>query len=229
MINEIVNFFIHLDKNLLIIIQNYGVFTYVILFLIIFCETGLVLTPFLPGDSLLFAAGAIAATNALNVLFLFVLFSFAAILGDTVNYWIGSIIGSRVFHEKSRFFKKEYLTRTQNFYEKYGGKTIIIARFIPIIRTFAPFVAGVGKMNYKKFLSYNIIGGLIWVAIFTFAGYYFGSIPFVKNNFSIIIIAIIFISVVPAIVEYVRCKIREKCFTRDFLGKFNHPYQNKQN
>ncbi len=229
LINDFIGFFIHLDKNLLNIIQNYGVFTYVILFLIIFCETGLVIAPFLPGDSLIFAAGAIAASNALNVLFLFILFSFAAILGDTLNYWIGSLIGKRVFHEKSRFFKKEYLAKTQSFYERYGGKTIIIARFIPIIRTFAPFVAGVGKMNYRKFLSYNIIGGIFWVGLFTFTGYYFGSLPFVKNNFSIVILAIILISIVPAIIEYIKCKIRDRCFTRDFLGKTNHPYQNKQN
>lgn len=210
MINNFLDFFLHLDKNLAIITQNYGTFTYVLLFLMIFCETGLVITPFLPGDSLLFAAGALASipNSMLNVIFLFILFSFAAILGDSINYWIGSLVGERVFKEKSRFFKKEYLIRTQNFYEKYGGKTIIIARFIPIIRTFAPFVAGIGKMKYKKFLAYNIIGGILWVGLFTFAGYFFGTLPFVKNNFSLIIIAIIIISILPALFEYVRHKIK---------------------
>ncbi len=220
-LNNFIDFFLHLDKNLAIITQNYGAITYVLLFLIIFCETGLVITPFLPGDSLLFAAGALASIpNAmLNVVFLFILLSFAAILGDSINYWIGNHVGERVFNEKSRFFKKEHLTRTQNFYEKYGGKTIIIARFIPIIRTFAPFVAGVGKMNYKRFLAYNIIGGILWVALFIFAGYFFGTLPFVKNNFSLIIIAIIIISIVPALFEYLRCKIKEKCFTLNFIKK----------
>jgi len=212
MINNFIDFFLHLDKNLAIITQSYGIFTYLLIFLIIFCETGLVITPFLPGDSLLFAAGALASIpNAmLNVIILFIILSFAAILGDSINYWIGSLVGERVFHEKSRFFKKEHLIRTQKFYEKYGGKTIIIARFIPIIRTFAPFVAGVGKMNYKKFLSYNVIGGILWVGLFTFAGYFFGSLPFVKNNFSLIIVAIIIISILPAIFEYIKHKIKKK-------------------
>ena len=207
-IQNFIDFFMHLDKNLAFIIQSYGTFTYVLLFLMIFCETGLVITPFLPGDSLLFAAGALAATGMLNIFFLFILLSLAAILGDSINYFIGNIIGPRVFHEKNRFLKKEYLTKTQNFYEKYGGKTIIIARFIPIIRTFAPFVAGIGKMKYKKFLAYNVVGGILWVSLFLFAGYFFGTLPFVKNNFSLVIIAIIIISIIPALVEYLRCKYK---------------------
>lgn len=179
--------------------------TYAILFAIIFCETGLVITPFLPGDSLLFAAGSFAAVGALNEMWLFWLLSLAAFLGDTVNYWIGAYIGPKVFHkEHVRFLNKEYLNRAHQFYEKYGGKTIIIARFVPIIRTFAPFVAGIGKMTYWRFISYNIFGGILWVASFVFAGYYFGNIPLVKNNFTFVIFAIIIISVIPAVVEYFR-------------------------
>lgn len=214
-----INFFLHLDKNLALIIQSYGTFTYVILFLIIFCETGLVITPFLPGDSLLFGAGALAGSGMLNIVFLFILLSIAAIMGDSINYLIGNLIGPKIFKEKSRFFKKEYLNKTQNFYEKYGGKTIIIARFIPIVRTFAPFVAGIGKMKYRKFLIYNIVGGILWVSLFLFTGYFFGTLPFVKNNFSLVIIAIIIISIIPAIFEYLRCKYREYCFTRNFIKK----------
>ena len=218
-IQDFIDFFLHIDKNLALIIQNYGTFTYVLLFLIIFCETGLVITPFLPGDSLIFAAGALAASGMMNVIFLFIILSLAAIIGDSINYLIGSMIGPRIFHEKNRFLKKEYLDKTQKFYEKYGGKTIIIARFIPIIRTFAPFVAGIGKMKYKKFLFYNIIGGILWVSLFLFAGYFFGSLSFVKNNFSLVIIAIIIISIIPAIIEYLRCKYKEYCFTKNFLKK----------
>jgi membrane-associated protein len=219
-LQDFINFFLHLDKNLALIIQSYGTFTYVILFLIIFCETGLVITPFLPGDSLLFAAGALASMGMLNIIFLFFLFSFAAIIGDSVNYWIGLMIGPRVFKEKSRFFKKEYLIKTQNFYEKYGGKAIVLARFIPIVRTFAPFVAGIGKMKYKKFIFYNIVGGIIWVSLFLFAGFFFGKLPFVKNNFTIIIIAIIIISIMPAIFEYFRCKYNEYCLTKKLIKKY---------
>lgn len=181
--------------------------SYAILFLIIFAETGLVFTPFLPGDSLLFAAGALAATGSFNLLLLFFILCIAAVLGDTVNYWVGDLIGPKIFHgESSRFLKKEHLERTHAFYEKHGGKTIIIARFIPIIRTFAPFVAGIGSMTYLKFFSYNIIGGVCWVAIFTFGGFFFGNLPVVKNNFSIVIIAIILISVLPGVIEYFRHK-----------------------
>jgi membrane-associated protein len=164
-----------------------------------------VVTPFLPGDSLLFAAGTFAAGGALNVLGLFVLLSAAAVLGDTVNYWIGHFIGPKVFHrEKTRFFKKEYLDRTHRFYEKYGPETIIIARFVPIVRTFAPFVAGIGSMSYWKFISYNVIGGVGWVAVFVFGGYFFGNIPFVKRHFSLVLIAIIIISLLPAMIEFIR-------------------------
>jgi membrane-associated protein len=204
-LSRLLDFVLHLDKHLSSLIQTYGLWTYLILFVIIFLETGLVVTPFLPGDSLLFAAGTFAAAKALNVLWLFVVLSAAAILGDTVNYWIGHYVGPRVFHqEKSRFFKKEHLDRTHRFYEKYGPETIIIARFVPIIRTFAPFVAGIGRMSYWKFISYNIIGGIGWVALFIFGGYFFGNIPFIKRNFGLVIIAIIIVSTIPAVVEFYR-------------------------
>ena len=199
-----IDFFIHLDEHLSVIIADYGTWTYLILFAIVFCETGLVVTPLLPGDSLLFAAGTFAALGALNPIYLFLLLSAAAILGDTVNYSIGNYIGPRAFSGDIRFLKKEYLDRTHNFYEKHGGKTIILARFVPIIRTFAPFVAGVGSMTYRYFVTYNIVGGIVWVALFTFAGYFFGNIPFVKNNFTLVIMAIIFISILPPIIEFLR-------------------------
>ena len=204
-LSRLLDFVLHLDKHLSSLIQTYGLWTYLILFVIIFLETGLVVTPFLPGDSLLFAAGTFAAAKALNALWLFIVLSAAAILGDTVNYWIGHFIGPRVFHqEKSRFFKKEHLDRTHRFYEKYGAETIIIARFVPIIRTFAPFVAGIGRMSYWKFISYNVIGGIGWVALFVFGGYFFGNIPFIKKNFGLVIIAIIIVSTIPAGVEFFR-------------------------
>ncbi len=204
-IKGVIDFILHLDAHLSELIQSYGAWTYGILFGIIFCETGLVVTPFLPGDSLIFAAGAFAARGDLNVVLVFVLLSTAAVLGDTVNYWIGKVIGPKVFNkEKSRIFKKAYLDRTHAFYEKYGAETIIIARFVPIVRTFAPFVAGIGRMSYLKFISYNVIGGIGWVALFTFGGYFFGNIPFVRKNFSLVIIAIIIISLIPAVVEVLR-------------------------
>jgi membrane-associated protein len=204
-LSRLFDFVLHLDKHLNSLIQAYGLWTYLVLFGIIFLETGLVVTPFLPGDSLLFAAGTFASAKALNALWLFLLLSAAAILGDTANYWIGHFLGPRVFHqEKSRFFKKEYLDRTHRFYEKYGAETIIIARFVPIIRTFAPFVAGIGRMSYWRFISYNVIGGIGWVALFVFGGYFFGNIPFIKRNFGLVIIAIIVISVIPAFVEVLR-------------------------
>jgi membrane-associated protein len=204
-ISRIIDIIVHLDKHLAQLIQNYGAWTYMILFVVVFCETGLVVAPFLPGDSLLFAAGTFAALGSLKVGWLFLVLSAAAIIGDTVNYWIGHIIGPKAFNkERARFFKKEYLDRTHQFYKKYGGETIIIARFIPIIRTFAPFVAGIGKMTYWKFISYNIIGGVGWVAVFVFMGYFFGSIPLVKKHFTIIIFAIILISMIPGIVEFIR-------------------------
>ncbi len=202
---EIIDLFLHLDEYLTEIIQDYGAWTYLILFLIIFLETGLVVTPFLPGDSLLFAAGVLAAGGSLEVGFLFLLLATAAILGDTVNYQIGHYVGPRIFEqERIRFLKKEHLERTHAFYEKHGGKTIILARFMPIIRTFAPFVAGVGSMTYSRFLSFNIVGGIIWVAMFTFAGYFFGNIPIVKDNFELVILAIIAISVLPGVIEFFR-------------------------
>lgn len=198
-------FIIHIDVHLSEIIQSYGVWTYLILFLIIFCETGLVVTPILPGDSLLFAAGTFAARGDFNVMWLFVLLSIAAVLGDTANYWVGSFVGPRIFHkEHVRFLNKEYLDRTHQFYEKYGGKTIIIARFVPIIRTFAPFVAGIGSMTYWHFFSYNVIGGIVWIAAFVFAGFYFGNINMVKNNFTMVIFAIIIISILPGVIEFIR-------------------------
>jgi membrane-associated protein len=212
---RLLDFVLHLDKHLSSLIQTYGLWTYLILFVIIFLETGLVVTPFLPGDSLLFAAGTFAAAGALNVLWLFVALSAAAILGDTVNYWIGHFIGPKVFHQKkSRFFKKEYLERTHRFYEKYGAETIIIARFVPIIRTFAPFVAGIGRMSYWRFISYNVVGGIGWVALFIFGGYFFGNIPFVKRNLSLVIIVIIIISVIPAALEFYRHRRESRRQTR---------------
>jgi len=197
--------FRHLDQVLADLLKNYGAWTYLVLFVVIFCETGLVVTPFLPGDSLLFAAGAFA-TQGLNPWLLFVLLSIAAIAGDTVNYWIGHYIGPKAFTGKVRFLKKEYLERTHRFYEKYGGKTIIIARFVPIIRTFAPFVAGIGAMNYGKFIVYNIVGGVAWVALFVFAGYSFAGQEWVKRDFHWVILAIIIISVMPMVIEYLRSR-----------------------
>lgn len=203
-ISYLIDLFLHLDKHIAELIQQYGTVTYIILFAVIFAETGLVFAPFLPGDSLLFAAGAFAAKGSFDVHLLFILLSVAAIIGDTVNYWIGHYLGPKVFEMNIRFLKKEYLERTHKFYEKHGGKTIIIARFIPIIRTFAPFVAGVGSMTYSKFFQYNIIGGLIWCALFIYAGYFFGNLEFVKNNFSVIVLAIIIISVLPGVIEILR-------------------------
>ena len=213
LITNLIDLFLHLDKHLNEVIQDYGLWTYLILFLIVFCETGLVVTPILPGDSLLFAAGALAATagSPLSVGLLFVLLAIAAIVGDTVNYWIGAYVGPKVFRqEKSRFFKKEYLLRTQKFYERYGAKTIIIARFIPIVRTFAPFVAGIGTMNYLRFITYNIVGGILWVGICLFAGYFFGRIEIVNKNFSLVVLAIIFISILPILVEVLRKRFAGK-------------------
>ncbi|MDP4117177.1 MAG: DedA family protein [Bacteroidota bacterium] len=206
-IKYLIDLFLHLDIHLGNIISQYGTLTYVILFIVIFCETGLVVTPFLPGDSLIFAVGTFAAIGKLDIYVVFLILSIAAILGDTANYWIGHFIGPKIFEkEKIKFLKKEHLERTHQFYEKHGGVTIIIARFIPIIRTFAPFVAGIGSMTYPKFILYNIVGGILWVALFTFGGYFFGNLSFVKNNFSIVIIAIILISVLPGVIEYFRQK-----------------------
>jgi membrane-associated protein len=208
---SIIDFFLHLDRHLAEVIRDYGVWTYAILFTIVFLETGLVVTPLLPGDSLLFAAGSFAALGALDFSLLFVLLAVAAILGDTVNYAIGHYLGPKVFHyPKSRFFNPDHLRKTHDFYEKYGGKTIIIARFVPIVRTFAPFVAGIGAMSYPRFITYNVVGGLLWVAVCLGAGFLFGNLPFVKKNFSLVILAIIVVSVMPAVVEYWRHRSQAK-------------------
>src|SRR6476619_8543549 len=207
LLHHLLDFILHIDKHLKDITLQYGTLTYAILFLIIFCETGLVVTPFLPGDSLLFAAGALSASlhtgGILNPFLLVLVLSIAAIAGDTANYLIGAYIGPKVFERNSRFLKKEYLDRTNEFYAKYGGKTIILARFVPIVRTFAPFVAGVGKMDYSRFISFNIIGGIAWVTIFITLGTLFGNIPFVKDNFEIVTIGIVLISVLPMVFEYI--------------------------
>ncbi|HYB03010.1 MAG TPA: DedA family protein [Nitrososphaerales archaeon] len=205
MINTFIEILMHLDRHLDLVIRSYGTWTYGILFLIIFLETGLVVTPFLPGDSLLFAGGTFAALGSLDVKWLIISLSTAAIAGDTVNYWIGNVVGPKVFNkERSRFLNKKYLHRTHQFYERYGGKTIILARFIPIIRTFAPFVAGIGTMTYRRFIIYNVSGGIAWVTLFVLGGYMFGNIPVVKQNFSIAIFAIIILSILPGIIEFLR-------------------------
>jgi len=205
LINKILDVALHLDKYLSVLIQQYGLWTYAILFVVIFIETGFVVMPFLPGDSLLFAAGAFAALGAFKVGWLILVLAAAAVIGDTVNYWVGHFVGPKIFNkEKARFFKKEHLDRTHAFYEKHGGKTIIIARFVPIIRSFAPLVAGIGRMSYGRFLVYNVVGGAGWVLLLVGVGYFFGNIPLVKNNFSLAIMAIIAISTVPIVIEYLR-------------------------
>lgn len=204
------DFALHADKYLGPLIQQYGAWVYLLLFGIVFCETGFVVTPFFPGDSLLFAAGAFAALGALDVWALFFVLTAAAILGDTANYWIGRYSGKKLFKKESRFFKKEYLSRAEEFYEKHGAKTIVLARFVPIIRTFAPFVAGLGEMKYARFLAYNIVGGVAWVALFVFGGYFFGGLQAVQENFSLAIIAIIALSFLPILAELLRRKTRGK-------------------
>jgi len=208
--NGFLDFILHLDKYLNLIISQFGAWTYALLFLIIFAETGLVITPFLPGDSLLFAAGTFAAVDSLNVIILFTTLTLAAILGDTVNYSFGKLLGRAAFRKYFKIFKKEYLDKTQKFYDKYGVKTIVLARFVPIVRTFAPFIAGVGAMNYFKFLLYNVIGGIIWVALFVFGGYFFGNIQWVKDNFSLVILIIVALSFVPMAWEYWKHKRNKK-------------------
>jgi membrane-associated protein len=213
LIKYLIDLFLHLDEHLAVIIQNYGTWTYLILFAVIFMETGLVVTPFLPGDSLLFAAGTFASPalgSALNIWLLWGLLCAAAILGDTVNYWIGHFIGPRAFTGEVRFLKKEYLDRTHDFYEKHGGKTIVLARFIPIIRTFAPFVAGIGAMSYGHFIVYNVVGGIAWVTIFLFLGYFFGNLQFVQENFTVVVLAIIAISVVPILIEAIKARLESR-------------------
>jgi len=203
-IRFVIDLFLHLDTHLSAVISQYGVWTYALLFLVIFVETGLVVTPFLPGDSLLFAAGTFAALGSLNVYVLFLLLAAAAVLGDTVNYWIGHYLGDRAYSIK--WIKKEYLERTHAFFEKHGGKTIFLARFVPIIRTFAPFVAGIGRMSYGYFFSYNVFGGIAWVGLFTAAGYLFGNIPLVRDHFSLVVLAIILVSVLPMVIEAIKAR-----------------------
>lgn len=211
LLTQFIDLFLHLDKHLTVVTANYGAWVYLILFLIVFCETGLVVMPLLPGDSLLFAAGALASLGELNVWTLCVSLTIAAIIGDTVNYHIGKMVGPKIFSKKdSRFFKKKHLEKTQAFYEKHGGKTIIIARFMPIIRTFAPFVAGIGTMSYSRFIQYNVIGALLWVFGFVFLGYGFGQHEFVKKNFSVVILVIIFLSILPGIIEIIKAKRESK-------------------
>ena len=201
---QLIEFILHVDQHLLEFVRNYGVWVYAILFLIIFVETGLVVMPLLPGDSLLFAAGAIAATGAMDTVLLSVLLIIAAVMGDSLNYQIGHYIGPRVFNMKLRFINRDHLLKTQSFFEKHGGKTIIFARFMPIIRTFAPFIAGVGSMKYSRFLMFNVVGGVAWVLSFIWLGYFFGNLPIIKDNFTYVIFAIIILSLIPAMVEFVR-------------------------
>jgi membrane-associated protein len=209
MIGDVINYVLHFEQYVNPLIQRYGVYIYPILFFIIFFETGLVVIPFLPGDSLLFVAGSFAATGALNLYWLMIIFIVAAILGDSFNYFLGEYFGKRVF---KKWIKEEHIKRTEEFYEEYGPKTIVIARFIPIIRSFAPFVAGIGKMKYAKFFFYNVIGGILWVVTIVLLGYFFGTLPFIQKNFATFIIAIIIISVLPAVIEYLR---QRKKFKRD--------------
>jgi membrane-associated protein len=206
LLRSVIDLFLHLDQHLSRVIADYGVWTHLILFFIVFAETGLVVTPLLPGDSLLFAAGSFAALGSLDLWLVVVLLVAAAILGDTVNYWVGAWVGPRAFSGNIRFLRKDYLDRTHAFYEKHGGKTVILARFVPIIRTFAPFVAGVGAMSYPKFITYNVVGAVLWVGLFVPAGYYFGNIPAVRKNFTLVILAIIAVSVVPIALEAIRSR-----------------------
>ena len=211
MLASLIDFILHIDQHLIELTQTYGLWIYAILFLIVFCETGLVVTPFLPGDSLLFAAGAVAALGGMNVHMAAALLLAAAVIGDAANFAIGKYFGEKLFAKPdSRVFKREYLDKTHAFYEKYGGKTIILARFVPIVRTFAPFVAGMGDMHYGRFIRYNIIGALVWVGLLTYAGYFFGELPVVKNNFGLVVIGIIAVSVLPMAVEIAKAKWGKK-------------------
>lgn len=205
----LIDFILHIDVHLGQIIATYGVATYFILFLIIFMETGLVFTPFLPGDSLLFAAGAFAALNSLNIYILLIVMTIAAILGDTANYWIGHFFGKKIIAHPKIPIDEKHIKETQKFFQKYGGKTIIIGRFMPFVRTFAPFVAGIGSMSYRTFITYNIVGGILWVGVATLAGYFFGNIEFVKKNFSLVIIAVVLLSLVPIMFEVLRKKLKK--------------------
>lgn len=206
LLKNLVDLLLHVDKHLLTIVNDYQNWTYLILFLIIFCETGLVVTPFLPGDSLLFAAGTLAGIGVLNIWVIVGLLILSAFVGDSINYSIGRFLGKKVFEKNYKLIKKKHLLRAHDFYEKHGGKTIVIARFVPIVRTFAPFVAGIATMKYSLFTVLNLVGGILWVSICSFTGYFFGNIPVVKNNFSIVVIAIIFISLLPVIFEFIKHK-----------------------
>ena len=209
LLSTFVDVVLHLDTHLQWLVSNYGQWVYLILFLIIFCETGLVVTPFLPGDSLLFVAGAVAAGGGMDVHALFAVLAAASFSGDNTNYWIGRFLGPRVFRGgRSKLLDPAHLERTQQFYERHGGKTIVIARFLPIVRTFAPFVAGIGRMRYDAFLVYSFAGSVLWIGALTYAGYYFGNIPFIKNNLSLVIVAIVLLSIMPGIVEYLRNRAR---------------------
>lgn len=221
-LTQLPDLFLHIDEHLQSAMDVLGIFTYIFLFIIVFAETGLVVTPFLPGDSLLFAAGAIAGAGHLNIILLYITLLVAAIVGDAVNYWIGNFIGPKVFSkENSRIFNKAYLEKTREFFDKYGGKAIILARFLPILRTFAPFVAGVGKMKFRTFFAYNIIGAFLWVTGFLFAGYFFGGLPFVEHNFHYVVLAIIAISFVPMIYEYIKFKKGPK-MTKEQMSHANY-------
>lgn len=209
-LSDLFSLFLHLDRHLAELAGQYGSWIYGILFLIVFCETGLVVTPFLPGDSLLFAAGSLAAIGSMNIHLLFLLMATAAILGNTVNYTVGRLLGEKAFTPNARILKQDYLHRTHRFFERHGGKTIVITRFVPLVRTFAPFVAGVGAMTYSKFIVYNVVGGIAWVLIFTLLGYFFGNVPFVQHNFEYVIIAIVLISVLPAVWEFIAEKTRAR-------------------
>ena len=210
LLQQIISFVLHIDVHLAAIVEQYGAWTYAVLTLIIFCETGLVVTPFLPGDSLLFATGALSANAALDIWLLFFLLTTAAIVGDAVNYWAGKYIGTKLFDGRIPYLKPEHLTRTHAFYEKYGGKTIVIARFVPIVRTVAPFVAGAGTMTYSKFFAYNVSGAILWVGSMLFAGYFFGNIPIVRENFGLVVIAIIILSILPAVIEVLKAKAESR-------------------
>lgn len=207
---NLMDMFLHLDKYLSVVIENYGLWTYLLLFLVIFMETGFVVTPFLPGDSILFVSGMFAALGALNVVGLLLFLAMAAALGDTANYWIGHFVGPRVFRENVRFIKREHLERTHEFYEKHGGKTILLARFIPIIRTFAPFMAGVVRMTYRHFISFNVIGGIAWVSLFTLGGYLFGNLQVVKENFSLVVLVNIALSLIPVAYEMLNARLMSR-------------------
>lgn len=218
-LTNFINIIMHIDKYLNLIVQQYGVLTYAILFFIIFLETGLVVTPFLPGDSMLFAAGAIASMGSINIITLLIIIYIAAVLGDTVNYHIGKSIGNKILEKEDvKYINKDYLRKAQKFYEKHGSMTIALARFIPIIRTFAPFVAGIGEMKYSKFIAYNMLGGGLWVSLFLGGGYFFGNLPLIKNNFSYVLISIIIISLLPAVIVFIKEKTRKGGDIEDEYG-----------